>query len=356
MRTPVKGIAIMGNRYEYGGICLTPSQELFIVSNGTNKVACYDLLADAILWSANAFGYADFCEVRSLCYLDSPAYSPSLIYLLKNGEVWRKDLTDFTEEKWGKDLSDIPECRGASGIEYLNGSLYVTFPQFNLVRRMALKTLDTVAEGYTGVPTDSPYPPAAISWDAVNSRFCCVDPVKGDLVYLDTNLDEIGRERYTFEFYNRCFNGDIAWSKTALPSQPGHDFFVACIENNILLYMEPWYRLWEIDDITGTAVAIEAIVLDNVEVGENIIKHIRIENPTTLQRSAATVSVTDDPTILADDKTWLSTSQVGPWEKSVELGDIPPSGSADFWVRFHPDYGIDLGTFAIELVVDYTKI
>lgn len=356
MRTPVKGIALMGNRYEYGGICLTPTQELFIVSNGTNKVACYDLLSDAVLWSANAFGYANFCEVRGLCYLDSAAYNPSLIYLLKNGEVWRKDLSDFTEEKWGKGATDIPECRGASGIEYHNGSLYVTFPQFNMVRRMALNTLDVIAQGYTGVPTDSPYPPAAISWDAVNSRFACIDPVKGDIVYLDENLDEIGRERYTFEFYNRCFDGDIAWSKAALPNQPGRDFFVACIENHILLYMEPWYRLWEIDDITGTATAIEAIVLDNVEVGENIIKHIRIENPTALERHNAVVSVTNDPTMMADDRTWVGASQVGPWGKSVELGDVMPSSSADFWVRFHPDDSVDLGTFSIELVVDYTKV
>lgn len=356
MRTPVKGIALMGNRYNYGGLCLTSKNELFVVTNGCNKLACYDLLADAIMWSANALGYAPFCEVQSICYLDAAAYHPSIVMLLKNGEVWRKDLVDFTEEKWGDPLSDFPECRGASGVEYKDNSLWVTFPQFNMIRKLALGTLAVVDQGYTGVPTQSPYPPAAISWDGVNGRFVVIDPVKGDLVYLTDTFSEVGRERYTYEIYNRCFDGDITWSRVPLPSEPGKDFFLACVDSLILQYGEPWYKLYEVDDLTGTAVEIEAIIMDNVEVGENVVKHMRLDNKTDLMRQAITISVTDDPKIMADDRTWLSATQVGPWDKTISLGDVSGHSVVDFFVRFHPEYGIDLGTFAVELVVDYTKL
>lgn len=356
MRTPVKGIALMGNRYKYGGICLTNQNELFITSNGCNKMACYDLLSDAVMWSTNALGYADFCEVQSQCYLEAAAYHPSIVMLLKNGEVWRKDLVDFTEERWGRDASDTPECRGASGIEYKDNALFVTFPQFNMVRKLALKSLEVVAQGNTGIPTQSPFPPAAISWDGVGNRFVLIDPVKGDLVYIDSDFKELGRERYTYEIYNRCFDGDLAWSKAALPSEPGKDYFIACVDNLILQYGEPWYKLWEVDDLTGTAVEIEALILDNVEVGENVVKHLRLDNKTDMQKHALTISITDDPTIMADDRTWLSKTQVGPWEKTISLGDVAGHAVSDFFVRFHPQFGIDLGTFAIELVVDYTKL
>lgn len=349
----------MGNRYPYGGICLNSTNELYVAVNGCNKLVCYDNIADAILWSANALGYAPFCEIQSMCYLETPAYNPSVVYLLKNGEVWRKDLQDFTEEKWGNPDAEIPECRGASGIEFLNNSLYVTFPQFNCIRRLGLGTqqLGMISQGFTGVPTQSPYPPAAISYDGINGRFAVIDPVKGDLVYLDTDtFDEVGRERYTFDIYNRCFDGDLAFGKIPLPAAPGKDYFLTCVDSHILQYAEPWYDLYEVDDLTGTMVQIDAVIMDNVEVGENVIKHYQIKNRTGVIKQALTISITEDPTIMADDRTWLSASQTGPWEKTIVLGDVAGNASIDFYVRFHPQYGIDLGSFTVELVVDYAPL
>lgn len=356
MRTPVKGIALMGNRYKYGGVTLSPYNELFIAVNECNKLVCYDLMADAIMWSANALGYAPFCEVKAHCYMNSAAYNPSIIMLLMNGEVWRKDLVTFEEQLWGNTGTQYPECRGGSGIEYDSDTLVVTFPQFNMIRRLSLGTLQPIAEYSTGVPTESPYPPAAISKDHIHNRWVAIDPVKGDLVYLDTDFKEIGRERYTYGIYNRCFDGDIAWSKTALDSNPGVDFFVACVDKEMYLYGEPWYTMWEVNDLTGTAVEIESLVLDNVEVNENVIKHLRLDNMTDMQRNALTISVTNDPTISADDRVWIAESPAGPWLKTLELGDISGKSSSEFFVRFHPQYGIELGTFAVEFVIDYTKL
>lgn len=357
MKTPTKGISLMGNRYTYGGVCLNANNELFVTANGCNKLICYDNIADAIMWSANALGYAPACEIQSQCFLSTPAYNPSLVFLLKNGEVWRKDLVDFTEERWGDLTAEVPECRGASGIEFLNNSLYVTFPQFNCVRRLAIQTLGFVSQASTGVPTMSPYPPAAISYDGVNDRFALIDPVKGDLVYVDTStFNEIGRERYTFDIYNRCFDGDLAFGKIALPAAPGKDYFITCVDSHILQYSEPWYDLYEIDDLTGTSVQVDAIIMDNVEVGENVIKHYQLKNRTPIIKQAVTISVTEDPTIMADDRTWVSASQTGPWEKTVNLGDVAGNVATDFYLRFHPQYGIDLGSFSVELIVDYTPL
>lgn len=203
----------------------------------------------------------------------------------------------------------------------------------------------------------SPYPPAAISYDGVTGRFALVDPVKGDVVFVDpTTFNEVGRERYTFDIYNRCFDGDLTFSRVALPSEPGKNYFITCVESHILQYTEPWYDLYEVDDMTGTRVRVDAIIMDNVEVGENVIKHYQLYNRTSIIKQALTISVTDDPTIMADDRTWVSASGTGPWEKTVNLGDVSGLSVIDFYLRFHPQYGIDLGSFSVELVVDYTPL
>lgn len=361
MRIATKILNIMGNTCPYGGVALDTDNILYAVVNGANKLVAVDLTdsrpgPDCIRYSMNAFGYDTFCEVRSITVLDHSAYNKSVLMLLKNGEIWRKDLTDNSETKWEDPAwaFPYPQCRGASGIEYHDGALYVTFPQANAVKKLSLQTLQVVAEYPLGVTADSPYPPAAISFDGVNDRWVTVDPVKGDIVYGNAlDFQEAGRERYTYNIYNRCFDGDIAWSKSALPSMAGHDFFVLCSENRIILFTEPWYKLYEVDDFTGVYTEVDGILFDNTEIGENVRKHLRLENMTDRLREGLTISLTDNPATTVDDYLHLSLASTGPWEKLIEAGDLSGHGVIDFYMRFYPQTGVDLGTFTVDLLLDW---
>jgi len=361
MRVASKLFNIMGNRYKYGGVALDSANTLYIVVNEANKLVAIDLAAsymgpDAIKYSTNAFGYAAFCEVRSITVLDDPAYNFSILMLLQNGEVWRKDLVTKDEEKWEDPAWDYfySQWRGAAAIEYYNGAIYGAFPQHNIVRKCALGTLNTIAEYPLGITSDSPYPPVALTYDGVNDRWITVDPVKGDLVYGNRlNFQEAGRERYTYGIYNRCFDGDLAWSRAALPDLPGQDFAVMCVENMVILFREPWYKLYEVDDFTGVYTELDGILFDNAEVGENLTKHLRIENLSDRLRQGLTLTITDDPRITADDYLHLSLTPAGPWEKTIEVGDLNGYGVVDFYIRFFPATQVELGTFSVDLVVDW---
>lgn len=361
MRVASKVFNLMGNKYKYGGVALDSNNILYVVVNEANKLVAINLVdsyigPDAIKFSTNAFGYAPYCEVESITVLDSPLYNFSILMLLKNGEIWRKDLSTKEEEKWADPAWSWPhaQCRGASAIEYYDGSLYAAFPQFNVVRKLAIPTLQVLAEYPLGVTSDSPYPPTALSYDGVNDRWITIDPVKGDLVYGNRfSFQEAGRERYTYGIYNRCFDGDLAWSKSSLPDLPGHDFFVICVENMVMLFREPWYKMYQVDDFTGVYTEIDGVLFDNAEIHENMTKHLRIENVTDRLRQGMTISLTDNPMVTADDYLHVSLTPAGPWEKSISVGDVNGYGVVDFYIRFFPQATVELGTFMVELVVDW---
>ncbi len=361
MRVASKLFNLMGNRYKHGGVALDASNTLYVVVNEVNKLVAIDLVSsyigpDAIKYSANAFGYAPYCEVQSITVLDHPSYNLSILMLLENGEIWRKDLVTKEEEKWEDPAwtHPYPQCQGAAAIEYYDEALYVAFPQYNSVQKRALGLLHMLTEYSMGVTSDSPYPPTALSYDRVNDRWITIDPVKGDIVYGNRHsFLEAGRERYTYGIYNRCFMGDIAWAKTALPDLPGHDFFVLCVDNLAILFREPWYKLYEVDDFTGTYTEIDGILFDNAEVGENLTKHLRIENLSDRLRQGLTLTVTDDPRISADDYIHLALNSAGPWEKTIEVGDLNGYAVVDFYIRFFPSTSVELGTFSVDLVIDW---
>lgn len=364
MRIASKVLNLMGNRYAYGGVALDSSNVLYVVVNEANKLVAVDLTdasagPDCIQFSTNALGYDTFCEVRSITVLNHVSYAKSIIMLLKNGEVWRKEIGSKAEEKWVDPAwtYPYPQCRGASGIEYYDGALFVTFPQLNIVKKLSLQTLQLIAEFPLGQTADSPYPPAAISYDGVNARWVTIDPVKGDIVYGNAiDFQEAGRERYTYEIYNRCFDGDIAWSRSALPATPGHDFFVICVDKKVVVFTEPWYKLYEVNDSTGTYQEVDGVLFDNTEVGEEVKKHFRIENLTDRLRQGLTITLTENPAIYADDYLHLSLSSTGPWTKTIEAGDLNGNAVVDFYMRFYPQMSVELGTFVVELVLDWQPV
>jgi len=365
----------MGSKYEYGGVALDNRNRLYVVVNGINKLYCINVEdprpgPDAILFSTNAFGYADFCEVRSITWMDSVSYNPSIVMLLKNGEVWRKDLMNWESEHWFDTAwtMPFPKCRGATGIEYYNEAIYLTFPEFNQVRKMSLSTLQDIAQYRTGVPTDMPYAPGGITVDRVTGRWAILDTVRGDIVYHDLfDFNEGARERYTYGLYNQHFSGDIAWSKVPLPHSPGKDFFVLAYniqgnyetcctpEGRLVLYGTAWFKLYEVDDFTGTMTEISGVLLDNVEAGQCAVKHLRLENMTDFVHRALTISIADDPRITADDYLHLSLSPVGPWTRTIEAGDVPGHGYVDFWIRYFPQVGVEAGSFVVQLVLDFDR-
>lgn len=361
MRVASKQITLMGGNYTLGGVALSLDNKLFVVVNEANKLVCLDFTdpkpgPDAILYSTNAFGYAPFCNVRSITYMGTTGYNPSVIMLLENGEIWQKDLTTKEEIKWADPAwaYPYPQCRGAAGIEFQAGAIYVAFPQKNVVQKLSLGTLQLLAEYSMGLPSSTSYPPTALTKDNVTDRWVTIDPVKGDIVYGNPlDFTETSRERYTYGIYNTCFNGDIAWAKTALPSAPDKDFFVVAVGKQLIVFTEPWYKLYEVDDVLATYKEVDGILFDNAEVGEDLKRHLRLENKTDRLRQGMTITVQDDPTRAVDDALTLSTTPVGPWARSISVGDLSANGVKDFYLRFFPQSNVELGTFTVQLVIDW---
>lgn len=369
MRVPTKIINLMGGEKQAGGACFDLVNNLYVSYNDVNKLVKVNFSdpfpgASSVMFSANALGYEDFCTVRSQTFYYGALVDQGIIFLLKNGEVVHKSLRTFQETRWPANSSGesipypstapYPPLRGASGIEYHDDALFVTMPQYNQVWKVALVTLAKIAEYPMGVPIDTPYPPAALSWDGVNTRWATIDPVKGDIVYGDAlDFHEGGRERYTYGIFGDCFTGDIAWAKTALPGYPGKDFFVTAFKNQITAFMEPWYKLYEVNDNTGEIREVDGINYDNVEVGGQEIKHLRLENMTPTLRQGMVIGIVPDPTITADDDLHLSISPAGPWSKTIALGDFPGLATVDLWMRFYPSVGTIRGVYNVQLSIDF---
>lgn len=355
----------MGSKYKFGGVAIDRQNNLYVCVNTVNKLYAINLKStspgpDSILFSTNAIGYANFCNVRSMTWMDSTAYNESVIFLLDNGEVWQKDLTTFELTQWKDPAWTYPtaKCIGATGIEYYNEAIFLTFPEHNCVRKLSLSTLQNVAEYKLGIPTDMPYAPGALSVDEVTGRWVIVDSVRGDLVYCDLHdFQEGARERYTYGIYGTCFAGDIAWSKVPLSAaSPNKDYFVLCSETMLVQYGEPWFKLYEVNDATGTYTEVHGIMFDNIEIDEDCIKHYRLENTTTAIHKALTLSLPGSDLITADDYMWISLSPVGPWTKIIECGDMPGNGIVDFYIRFFPQNQAELGSFIVDLIIDYSSL
>jgi len=370
VRVPTKSIVLMGGHHLVGGVCFDLDLNLYVAYNSVNKLVKIDFSdpypgPDSILMSMNALGYVPHLEIESMTYYYSNIIDEGIIMLLKNGEVWHKSLIDFRETRWPcnpdgtpipyPETAPYPPCLGAAGIEYHDGHVFLTFPQFNRVTKMAIRTLNPVAHYQTGVPMETPYPPTGISWDGVNSRWITIDPVKGDLVYGNPfDFTEGGREKYTYTVYNDCFDGDLAWSKGAIPFAAGKDFFVVAYKDKVTAFMEPWYRLFSVNDFTGVVEPIDGVLFDNVDVGDMVVKHLRLENMSNSMRQALTLSIVPDIHISADDDILLSISPTGPWYSQLLLGDFVGLGILDFYMRYYPGPGTQRGVYTVQLALNYT--
>ena len=370
MRVPTKSIVLMGGNHTVGGVCFDHDINLYIAYNDVNKLVKMHFAdpypgPNSVQFSMNALGYLPYCEVRSMTYYYSTRIDKGIIMLLKNGEIWHKSLSTFQEVRWpanpdGTSLAypetaPYPPGLGASGIEYYNDAVYLTYPQFNKVRKLAVLTLSPIATYPMGVPTDTPYPPAAVSWDGVNTRWVTIDPVKGDIVYGNQfDFAEGGREKYTYGIFNECFEGDIAWSKTAIPTAPTKDYFVIGFKNKVTAFMEPWYKLYTVNDFTGIIEEVDGVLFDNVEVGEMVVKHLRIENMTNTLRQAMTMGIVPDATISADDDMGISLSPTGPWHNQISMGDFPGLATLDFYMRYFPAVNTERGIYTVQLAINFT--
>lgn len=355
MRVPSRVYSLIDGKQTVGGVTTSPDHKLFIVYNSCNKLVCIDLLTEEVLYSANAFSYAPYCEVKSIAYIANEDFAPSIIMLLKDGTVWIKSLTTFQENLWYNpaDETEIP-CKGASGIEYYNNFIYLTYPQRNQVTKTKLVTLDPIYSFNTGNPDSTYFPPNGIAFDVVEDMFILVDPCKGHLVYVNPiTFHEVRRESYIHQLSYAYFNGDIAACKNS--SAPlGGKYLIIGIDTYVALNAEAWYKLYLVNDLTGTLTEINLVDFENTTVNEEDKLHLRLVNQTTLTKTALTLSIIGSPE-QNNALEWLHLSDAssGPWVNPLLCGDLPSLGHTDFWIRFFPQNSLSLGAFLSSLVIQY---
>lgn len=355
MKVPSRVYSLIDGQQTVGGVTTSPDHKLYIVYNSCNKLVCIDLLTEEILYSANAFSYAPHCEVKSIAFIHNDDIAPSIIMLLKDGTVWIKSLVTFQESLWYNPADDtaIP-CKGASGIEYFNGYLYVSFPQYNQVTKMNLVTLEAIYSFNTGSPDNTPFPPNGVTYDVIEDMFILIDACKGQLVYVNPiTFHEIRRESYIHQLSYTYYEGDIAASKNS--SAPlGGTYLILGIGTYVALNSEAWYKLYQVNDLTGVITEVNLIDFENTTVNSEDKIHFRIVNQTTATKTALTLSIIGDPA-QNNALQWLHLSQIdsGPWVNPLVCGDLASLAQVDFWVRFFPQNSLSLGAFLSSLVIQY---
>lgn len=356
MKTLHKAITLMGGKHSIGGVAMVAEHVLAICYNSINRIVVMNLTTDTINMSMQAVAFADYCEVESMTYINHSSVAQGLLLLLKNGEVWHKSLSDMAETKWG--TLTIPECRGATAIEYFDGALYAAFAKDNKFRKLTLQTLNTISSYTAGVRGGSAdpsfYAPEALAYDPVLGSFVSVDPVKGELIWM-TAVDfiETAYERYVYHVYNTFFKGDLAMGLSNLPGV-GEPYFAISFGTELGIYSNPWYQLYEINDLSGQITAVSAPTFNDTPAGYELVKHFRIVNTSAILRQGVTISVANDLEHNVDEALTVSaTGGAGTWDRSCLLGDIAGGGHTDFWMRFYPQTTTEIGTFAVEIIIDY---
>lgn len=356
MKSLAKVIPLMGGRHTIGGVAIMPNHLLAICYNSVNRLVIYDLKTDTIVSSMQALSFADYCETVSLTYINHPSQPEGFCFLLANGEVWHKALSTGAETRWG--VTQVPECKGASAIEYWNGSLYAAFEKDNKIRSLVLGSLNTITVYSTGIRGGSvnpaPYAPVALSYDGIIGAFVAIDPVKGEMLWMNTSdFTESAYERYIYHVYNNFFRGDLAMSRELFPAFNA-GYFIIAEGTSLAMYTDAWYKLYEVDDLSGQTTEVNAMTFNDTPAGQELVKHYRLQNVTNILRSAVTITVANDLEHNVDETLTLSsTGQAGSWARQTAVGDIAGMTHKDFWVRFFPQTTTEIGTFAVEIVVDY---